>query len=52
MVSIIDTEQNVKKLLSALDEMVDEGLIAMSEVEVIRYVQEGVRNQLRSEVGT
>jgi hypothetical protein len=44
MVSVIDTEENLKKLLPALDEMVDEGLIAMSEVEVIRYVhQEGVR---------
>jgi PII-like signaling protein len=45
MVSVIDTEQNIGKLLPALDEMVDEGLIAMSEVEVIRYVhQEGVRS--------
>jgi uncharacterized protein len=45
MVSVIDTEQNINKLLPALDEMVDEGLIAMSEVEVIRYVhQEGVRS--------
>ena len=45
MVSVIDSEQNIKKLLPVLDEMVDEGLIAMSEVEVIRYVhQEGVRS--------
>jgi len=45
MVSVIDTEENLKKLLPALDEMVHEGLIAMSEVEVIRYVhQEGVRS--------
>ncbi|HXY48805.1 MAG TPA: DUF190 domain-containing protein [Terriglobales bacterium] len=46
MVSVIDAEENIQKLLPALDEMVDEGLIAMSEVEVIRYVhQEGVRSQ-------
>jgi PII-like signaling protein len=45
MVSVIDTEPNIRKLLPALDEMVDEGLIAMSEVEVIRYVhQEGIRS--------
>jgi|SRR3984885_11626400 PII-like signaling protein len=45
MVSVIDTEQNVNKLLPALDEMVDEGLIAVSEVEVIRYVhQDGLRS--------
>ena len=45
MVSVIDTEQNITKLLPALDEMVGDGLIAMSEVEVIKYVhQEGVRS--------
>ena len=45
MVSVVDTEENLNKLLPALDEMVDEGLIAMSEVEVIRYVhQDGLRS--------
>ncbi len=45
MVSVIDTEQNIQKLLPALDEMVHEGLIAMSEVEVIHYAhQDGVRS--------
>jgi len=45
MVSVIDTEDKIRSLIPALDEMVDEGLIAMSEVEVIRYVhQEGVRS--------
>jgi len=45
MVSVIDTEEKIKALIPALDEMVDEGLIAMSEVEVIRYVhQDGTRS--------
>lgn len=45
MVSVIDTEEKINNLLPALDEMVSEGLIAVSEVEVIRYVhQEGVRS--------
>jgi PII-like signaling protein len=45
MVSVIDTREKISTLIPALDEMVDEGLIAMSEVEVIRYVhQEGVRS--------
>jgi PII-like signaling protein len=45
MVSVIDTEKNIQKLLPALGEMVDEGLIAMSEVEVVRYVhQDGFRS--------
>jgi len=45
MVSVVDTEEKIKTLIPALDEMVDEGMIAMSEVEVIRYVhQEGARS--------
>lgn len=46
MVSIVDTEEKLRALFPALDEMVDEGLIAISDVEVIRYVhQEGARSQ-------
>jgi PII-like signaling protein len=37
---IIDTEENIKRLIPALDEMVAEGLIAMSDVEVIKYVHQ------------
>jgi uncharacterized protein len=45
MVTVIDSEDKIKKLLPFLDEMVDEGMIAMSEVEVIKYVhQDGLRS--------
>lgn len=45
MVSVIDSEDKLRPLLPFLYEMVAEGLIAMSEVEVIRYVhQDGVRS--------
>jgi len=37
MVSIIDREDQINKLLPYLDAMVEEGLIAMSRVEVIRF---------------
>ena len=37
MVSIIDKEEQIQKLLPHLDEMVEEGLIAMSQVEILRY---------------
>ena len=40
MVTIVDAEEKVRQLLPALDEMVDEGLIAMSDVEVIKYVHQ------------
>jgi uncharacterized protein len=44
MLTIIDTQEQIEKLVPHLDEMVGEGLIAMSDVEVIRYVhQEGAR---------
>lgn len=46
MVSVVDTEEKIRQLIPQLEEMVDEGLIALSDVEVIRYVhQDGVRSQ-------
>lgn len=46
MVCAIDSEEKIQQLLPILDEMVDEGLIAMSDVEVIKYVhQDGFRSQ-------
>jgi uncharacterized protein len=40
MVSVIDTEEKIQKLIPLLDEMVGEGLVAISDVEVVRYVHE------------
>jgi len=37
MLTIIDTEEKIALLLPHLDAMVDEGLIASSTVDVIRY---------------
>jgi len=46
LIQIIDTAENIQRLIPALDEMVQEGLIAMSDVEVIKYVhQNGRRSQ-------
>ena len=46
MLSVIDTEEQIARLLPHLDEMVDEGLIAMSRVDVIRYSR---RDDVRSQ---
>jgi len=47
MISVVDTEEKIQGLLPVLDEMLGDGLIAVSEVEVIRYVhQDGVRSQV------
>lgn len=46
MVSVVDTHEKISRLLPVLDQMVHDGLIAMSDVEVIKYVhQEGTRSQ-------
>jgi uncharacterized protein len=37
MLSIIDSEEQIHKLIPYLDAMVEEGLIAVSRVDVIRY---------------
>jgi PII-like signaling protein len=37
MLTIIDKEDQIAVLIPHLDEMVEEGLIATSDVEVIRY---------------
>jgi len=37
MLTIIDTEEQVAKLIPHLDEMVEEGLIAISTVNAIRF---------------
>ena len=45
MVSVIDSEEKIQKLLPHLEQMIREGLIAISDVEVIKYVhQEGMRS--------
>jgi PII-like signaling protein len=37
MITVVDTEEKIKSILPVLDEMVDEGLIALSDVEIIKY---------------
>lgn len=45
MISIVDSEEKIQRLLPFLDEVVCDGLIATSEVEVIKYVhQDGFRS--------
>jgi PII-like signaling protein len=37
MVSIVDREEKIAQLIPRLDEMVSEGIVAISDVEVVRY---------------
>jgi PII-like signaling protein len=45
MLSIIDVEDHINRLIPHLDAMVEEGLIAMSSVEVIRYSKSSATTQ-------
>lgn len=40
LVQVIDTGEQIQKLLPVLDSMVSKGLIAMSDVEVITYIHQ------------
>ncbi len=40
MVSVIDSEEKIQRLLPELEQLVGEGLIAVSNVEVIKYVHQ------------
>ncbi|MGE5245881.1 MAG: DUF190 domain-containing protein [Betaproteobacteria bacterium] len=44
MVAIIDTEEKIAAFLPTVEEMVADGLIAISDVDVIRYTHRGRRN--------
>jgi hypothetical protein len=39
MVSVIDTEEQIQKLIPHLDQMIEGGLVASSKVEAIRYTK-------------
>jgi PII-like signaling protein len=37
MITAVDKEEKIREILPVLDEMVSEGLVALSDVEVIKY---------------
>ena len=41
LITIIDSEPQLSKLIPVLDEMLDTGLMAMSDVEIIRFQTNG-----------
>jgi uncharacterized protein len=45
MLSVIDSEEQIRKLIPHLDAMVEEGLIAMSGVDLIRYSRAAEKEQ-------
>lgn len=37
LIAVVDTEDHTQRLLLILDEMVDEGMVTMEKVRVLRY---------------
>jgi hypothetical protein len=37
LITIMDTEENIKKVIPILDDMVGEGIVVLSDVNVIKY---------------
>jgi PII-like signaling protein len=37
LITVIDTEEKIKEIMPVLDEMVDEGIVVLSDVNVIKY---------------
>ncbi|HEY7182463.1 MAG TPA: DUF190 domain-containing protein [Blastocatellia bacterium] len=38
MITVVDSEEKMRRAIAAIEEMVDEGMIVMSDVEVIKFV--------------
>jgi PII-like signaling protein len=38
LITIMDTEENINKVIPILDDMVGEGIVVLSDVNVIKYI--------------
>jgi PII-like signaling protein len=47
MLSIVDTEENLRKMTPVLDEMVQQGLVVLSDVDIIKYTHDYVNQERR-----
>lgn len=52
MLSIVDTEEKLRKIMPLLDEMVQQGLVVLSEVDIIKYTHDYQGEERRKEVRT
>jgi PII-like signaling protein len=49
MLSVIDTEEKLRKVMPLLDEMVQQGLVVLSDVDIIKYTHDYVDEERRKE---
>jgi PII-like signaling protein len=49
MLSVIETEEKLRKVMPVLDEMVQQGLVVLSDVDIIKYTHDYVGEERRKE---
>lgn len=49
MLAVVDTEENLRKMTPLLDEMVQQGLVVLSDVDIIKYTHDYVAEERRKE---
>jgi PII-like signaling protein len=49
LLSIVDTEEKLKGFMPILDEMVQQGLVVLSDVDVIKYTHDYAKAERRQE---
>ncbi len=49
MLSVVDTEEKLRAYFSVLDEMVRQGLVVLSDVDVIKYTHDFNAEERRKE---
>jgi PII-like signaling protein len=50
MLSVIDTEEKLRKVMPLLDEMVKQGLVVLSDVDIIKYTHDYAGEERRKEL--
>jgi PII-like signaling protein len=46
LITVMDTEENINKVIPILDDMVQEGIVVLSDVNVIKYTHRDVNPEL------
>jgi len=46
LITVMDTEENVKKVIPILDDMVYEGIVVLSDVNVIKYTHRDIGSEI------
>jgi len=49
MLSVVDTEEKLQAFLPILDEMFQQGLVVLSDVEIVKYTHDYVADERRAE---